>query len=79
MGARSRVARWGFSLAVRIPKPVAEQWGVQEGSPIEIVHRGDHVVLQRETYDLGSMLDQVNEANLPSEWDTGPPQGGEEW
>ncbi len=79
MGAKSRVARWGSSLAVRIPKPVAEQWGVQEGSPIEIVHRGDHVVLQRKTYDLGSMLDQVNETNLPSEWDTGPAKGGEEW
>ena len=32
MGAKSRVAKWGSSLAVRIPKPVAEQWGVQEGS-----------------------------------------------
>ena len=79
MGAKSRVARWGSSLAVRIPKPVAEQWGVTEGSAIEIVHRGDQVVLRRRVYDLDSMLDQVNTANLHSEWDTGQAQGGEEW
>ena len=31
MGAKSHVSKWGTSLAVRIPKPIAEQWGVQEG------------------------------------------------
>ena len=36
MGAKSHVARWGGSLAVRIPKSIAEQWGVHEGSAIEI-------------------------------------------
>lgn len=25
MGTRSRIARWGTSLAVRIPDPIAEQ------------------------------------------------------
>ena len=79
MGAKSHVAKWGSSLAVRIPKPVAEQWGVQEGSAIEIVHYGDRVVLRRKTYDLDSMLGEVNTANLHSEWDTGPARGGEEW
>ena len=38
MGTKSHVCRWGTSLAVRIPKSVAEQWGVKEGSAIEIVH-----------------------------------------
>ena len=27
MGAKSHVTKWGSSLAVRIPKPIAEQWG----------------------------------------------------
>ena len=47
MGAKAHVSKWGTSLAVRIPKPIAEQWGVEEGSAIEIVPRGDRLVLQK--------------------------------
>ena len=47
MGAKSHVSKWGTSLAIRIPKSVAQQWGVREGSAIEIVSRGDHVVLRK--------------------------------
>jgi antitoxin component of MazEF toxin-antitoxin module len=32
----AQIVKWGNSLAVRIPKPVAEQAGVQEGDPIVI-------------------------------------------
>ncbi|MDE0100022.1 MAG: AbrB/MazE/SpoVT family DNA-binding domain-containing protein [Truepera sp.] len=78
MGAKSYVSRWGSSLAVRIPKPVAEQWGVQEGSAIEIVPRGDQIVLHKKIYDLASMLAQVKPDNLHPEQDTGPAQGSEE-
>ena len=79
MGAKSHIARWGSSLAVRIPKPVAEHWGVQEGSAIEIVSRGDHVVLRKKTYDLADLLDQIRPDNLHSEWETGQIEGKEEW
>ena len=53
MGGNSRVSRWGASLAIRIPKPIAEQWGVQEGSSIEIVPRGDQLVLRKEELRSG--------------------------
>lgn len=55
MGARSHVAKWGSSLAVRIPKPIAEQWGVREGSAIEIVPRGEQVVLSKRRHSLSEM------------------------
>ena len=79
MGASSRIAKWGSSLAIRIPKPVAEQWGVREGSTVEIIPRGDQVVLRKKSYDLEDMLADVTPENLHSEWDAGPAQGGEEW
>ena len=79
MGVKSRVARWGGSLAVRIPKPVAEQWGVQEGSAIELVSRGEQVVMRRQTWNLGEMLDRMTAENLHPEVRTGPAQGNEEW
>ena len=78
MGARSYVSRCGSSLAVRIPQPIAEQWGVREGSAIEIVPRSDQVVLHKKTYDLASMLVQVKPDNLHPEQAAGPAQGSEE-
>ena len=79
MAAKTRIATWGSSLAIRIPKPIAEQWGVQEGSAIEIVPDGDTLMLKKQVYDLTSLLEQVTPDNLHSEMDTGTPQGKEEW
>ena len=79
MGARSHVAKWGGSLAVRIPKPIAEQWGVREGSVIDIAPRGDQVVLSRRPHSLTEMMARVTPQNLHSEIDTGPPVGNEVW
>ena len=79
MGAKSRIAKWGGSLAIRIPKPVAEQWGVEEGSAIEMFSEGDSVVLRKRRYDLEEMLAQITPDNLQPEWDTGPAVGLEEW
>ncbi len=79
MGAKAYVSKWGTSLAIRIPKPVAEQWGVQEGSAVEIISRGDHVVLRKRSYDLADMLAQVTADNLHPELDAPTTRGNEEW
>ena len=72
MGVRSHVARWGNSLAVRIPKPVAEQWGVREGSSVEMDPRDDQLVMRKKTYDLSDMVARMTPDALHSE-------GEEEW
>jgi len=79
MGAQSTVAKWGASLAIRIPKAIAEQWGVREGSPVELVSRGEQVVIRKKRYDLAEMLAKISTENLHSEVDFGPPAGREEW
>ena len=79
MGTKSHISKWGSSLALRIPKSIAEQWGVREGSAIEIVSRGEQLVLRKRTYKLTDMLAQVTAENLHPELDTGPVQGNEEW
>ena len=79
MNTRSHISNWGGSLAVRIPEPIAEQWGVQEGSAIEILSRGDRVVLRKKTYDLDDMLAGVTPDNLHPEVDSTPAVGNEEW
>ena len=79
MGAQSTVAKWGASLAIRIPKAIAEQWGVREGSPVELVSHGEQVVIRKKKYDLAEMLAKVSPENLHSEVGFGPPAGREEW
>ena len=79
MRAKSHIAKWGTSLAVHIPKPIAEQWGVHEGTVIEIVSRGNYVVMRKRTHSLDDMLARITADNLHPETDTGAVQGNEEW
>ena len=79
MGTQSHVARWGSSLAVRIPKQLAEEWGVHAGSAIEITTDGERLTLTKRAYDLDELLSRVTLDNLHSEWDTGSSQGNETW
>jgi len=37
-----RIAKWGNSLAVRLPASVVETLGLQEGDEVEIVIAGTH-------------------------------------
>ena len=73
------ISQWGTSLAVRIPKAIARQWGVEKGTAIEISPEGDVVVLRKRTYDLDTMVAQITPENLHKEQDTGPAQGAEVW
>ena len=79
MGATQHVRKWGSSLAVRIPKAIAEQWGVSEGSAIEMQSQGDRVVMRKRAYDLADMLSRMTADNLHPEHDTGEAQGNERW
>ena len=79
MGAKTHVSRWGTSLAVRIPKAIVEQWGIQEGSAIEMVSRGSEVVLRKQPYDLAAILAGITPHNLHAEQSFGDPRGSEAW
>ena len=79
MNATTHVSRWGASLAVRIPKAIAQQMGVQEGSAIEITPGDNQVVLRKRQFVLSDMLAEVTDDNLHAEQDTGPAQGNEGW
>lgn len=79
---RTKVQRWGNSLAVRIPKAFAEDLGLQEGNPVEIgVVEGDLVVSPPPSrpFTLARLLAEVTEDNLHHEVDTGPAVGAEVW
>jgi len=79
---RVRIQKWGNSLAIRIPKPFAEEAGVSQGGEVELaVSRGRLVVtpLGQRRYRLRALLAAVTAANLHEEADFGGRVGREAW
>ena len=65
-----RIAKWGNSLAVRIPKDVAEALGLKEGDEVELkAGRGRTVELSRdERTDLAIKRIRELARPLPPGW-----------
>lgn len=79
---KSRVQKWGNSLAVRIPKSFAVEAGLQADSAVELsLIEGALVVqpLRPQPLTLVELLRGITDENLPGEWDTGPAIGKEVW
>jgi len=77
---RIEARKWGNSLAVRIPKGIAEGSGLSEGDTVEIANEGDRIVItpsKIRRYSLTELLDGITKKNLHSEVDTGKPVGRE--
>ena len=78
---RTRVQKWGNSLAVRIPKPFAEGAGLKPSSEIEVSLEKGEVRLTpvRPRWKLRQLLAEVTKKNLHAETDSGPVVGREAW
>jgi antitoxin MazE len=72
---RTRVARWGHSLAIRIPKPLAEATGLRPGEKVILEVEGEGLVLR--PLRLDDLLEAITEANRHEEVDWGPATGRE--
>ena len=76
----TRVQKWGNSLALRIPKAMADQVGLADNSPVELTLQDDTLVIAvKQAFDLEELLAQVTDNNLHHEVDTGISVGGEAW
>ena len=77
-----RVQKWGSSLAVRIPKPLAEDAEVKEGTVLNLAVSAGKVVatpVRRGKLSLTQLLAKVNRKNLHAEVEFGSPVGREIW
>lgn len=82
---KTRIQKWGNSLAVRIPKSFAAGLGLAENGPVDMTLEDGALVIKPDregTWDLGSLLAQVTDENIHPEWEAeGPevePKGHEE-
>jgi antitoxin MazE len=79
---RTRVQKWGNSLALRIPKSFAVEAGLHANAAVEISLFDGVLVVQPvapQTPTLDELLRGITDDNIPGEWDTGPAAGKEVW
>ena len=79
-----QLVKWGNSLAVRIPKPIAKDARLKEGDSLEIEAAADgHIELRRPTKipTLAQLISQITPENRYAEISTGREVGKEvvEW
>jgi antitoxin MazE len=77
----SRIMKWGNSLAVRIPRSIAAETGLEYGAKVEISANAGAVVVRPATtsVDLKALLKGIKKSNLHAEVSTGRRKGREVW
>ncbi len=76
----ARVQKWGNSLALRLPKALADEFQLEQGSAVELRVVGNTLVLKPHRprqYRLEDLLRKVSKRNLHAEITTGRPVGKE--
>jgi len=76
------IQKWGNSLALRIPRSMAMESSIEQGSYVDIQSVDGKLVIDpvKETeYKLEDLLEKVSETNIHFEIDTGNPVGKELW
>jgi antitoxin MazE len=79
---KTRIQRWGNSLAVRIPVAFARSLGLEQDSQVELSMARNQLVVapvRKPKPKLADLLDRITPANAHRETDAGKPQGRESW
>ena len=79
---RTRIQKWGNSLALRIPKAFAAEIKLANDSEVDLSLRDGKLVvipLAKPEPTLEELLKGVTKENQHGEFDTGPRQGNEVW
>ena len=78
----TKIQKWGNSLALRIPKALAEEAGLERDKPVTVRVVDGEIRIKasrKKRYDLDKLLASVPDDFEPEEWDIGPPVGNEVW
>jgi antitoxin MazE len=78
---KTRVAKWGNSLALRLPKAVTSSLSLKEGTEIELTEHAEGILLRPAglSYDLEELIKEIRPDNLHTFVETGKPTGKEVW
>lgn len=79
---QSRIQKWGNSLAVRLPKAIADEIGLTQDATVELQVEDGAVVIRPISqihYNLEDLLAHVTDDNRHGETNKGGPIGREIW
>jgi antitoxin MazE len=80
--AKTQLAKWGNSLAVRIPKRVVGSARLREGDEVTLAVTRDRAIVMRPArrkYQLHELVSKITARNRHEETDWGPQVGKEVW
>lgn len=65
-----KVAKWGNSLAIRIPAPIAEIMDLKEGDEVHVTVAGENEVSLNKSPSRQAMLERLRKYRgmLPADW-----------
>jgi antitoxin MazE len=78
----STVARWGNSLAIRIPQHLVKEIHLTEGAEVDLVVIDGNLVIKprdRKRYSLEELISAITPENLHTEVESGIAVGNEAW
>ncbi|MEG4805490.1 AbrB/MazE/SpoVT family DNA-binding domain-containing protein [Microcoleus sp. ARI1-B5] len=76
------IAKWGNSLAIRIPQNLAKEINLAEGSEVQLVLIDGRLTIEpitRRRYSLEELVEPIAPENLHNEIDSGVAVGNEVW
>ena len=79
---KTQIAKWGNSLAIRIPKPVASAAKLKAGDDLDLEVEGPGAMkLQKpeKRVTLRELVDGIKAENVHGESDWAEPRGNEVW
>ena len=79
---KTRIQKWGNSLALRIPRPFAEESNLHEGSAVDVTVRNGKLLvvpILEAVISLENLVEQITPQNRHAETETGESVGNEVW
>ena len=76
------VKKWGNSIGIRLPKALAEEAAIGEGSPVTLEARNGQLIIKpvgRRRYRLAELVRHITPRNRHEAVDSGRPCGKEAW
>ena len=79
---KTRIQKWGNSLALRIPKSFADETGIEKETSVELSLDDGKIVITpgyQQTFTLEQLISKITEDNRHREIDAGEAAGNEAW
>ena len=78
---KTAIAKWGNSLGLRIPRGLAEDANLQEGTDVDIRVEGGSLIITpaRKRYDIKDLMADYKPEHRHTDVEWGEPAGKEVW